>query len=180
MQTKQRHIPKDLTQTTVHPDIPNAIVHYSAVPVRGLIWAMYFKGKSSKPVHNWLVKPEQFQKSVDKFFNAVQSSTAAKVERRASIAASQMQAHAGIAVGTVLVQTWGYDQTNVDFYQVVAVLPKTLRVRPIGKNYRESPGLFMAGYATPCPGHYAGAAATIKPNKYRVWDGKPVYESHYA
>ena len=104
----------------------------------------------------------------------------AKIERRKSIATRQAQALTGVAIGTVLVNTWGYDQTNVDFYQVIAVLPKTLRIRPIGKNYRESPGLFMAGYATPCPGHYAGAATTIKPTKYRVWDGKPQYESHYA
>jgi hypothetical protein len=34
-------------------------------------------------------------------------------------------------VGDILVRTWGYDQTNVDFYQVLAVTARSVRIRPI-------------------------------------------------
>jgi hypothetical protein len=34
-------------------------------------------------------------------------------------------------VGDILFNQWGYDQTNVDFYQVVATTAKTVTVRQI-------------------------------------------------
>ena len=36
------------------------------------------------------------------------------------------------AVGDVLKYSWGYDQTNTDFYQVVAKTAKTITIREIG------------------------------------------------
>lgn len=37
----------------------------------------------------------------------------------------------GIEVGTIFYDSWGYEQTNIDFYQVVEVKAKTLKVRAI-------------------------------------------------
>ena len=34
-------------------------------------------------------------------------------------------------VGDCLYQSWGYDQTNIDFFEVVAVLPKSVKILPI-------------------------------------------------
>lgn len=38
-----------------------------------------------------------------------------------------------VEAGDVFICEWGYDQTNVDFYQVVSVTPsgKSVRVRPV-------------------------------------------------
>lgn len=36
-----------------------------------------------------------------------------------------------VEVGDVFYESWGYDQTNSDFYQVVAVTPKSVRIRMI-------------------------------------------------
>lgn len=41
-------------------------------------------------------------------------------------------------VGDVLESSWGYDQTNVDFYQVIAVTAKSVRIREIGKRHVSS------------------------------------------
>lgn len=35
-------------------------------------------------------------------------------------------------VDDILYSSWGYDQTNIDFYQVVKVTPRGLRLREIG------------------------------------------------
>lgn len=35
----------------------------------------------------------------------------------------------GVAVGDFFVSTWGYDQTNVDFFKVVGLTPKGVRVQ---------------------------------------------------
>lgn len=39
----------------------------------------------------------------------------------------------GVEVGTIFSSSWGYDQTNVDFYEVVALTPKAVRVKGISK-----------------------------------------------
>ena len=37
----------------------------------------------------------------------------------------------GVKIGDVFVESWGYDQTNVDFYQVTRVMPKSVEIRAI-------------------------------------------------
>lgn len=34
-------------------------------------------------------------------------------------------------VGDILVHAWGYERTNIDFFQVVRVLPASVDIRPI-------------------------------------------------
>lgn len=36
---------------------------------------------------------------------------------------------AGVEVGTMFTRSWGYDQTNVDMYRVVALTPKGVKVQ---------------------------------------------------
>lgn len=38
-------------------------------------------------------------------------------------------AAAGIAIGDFFVSSWGYEQTNVDFYQVVGLTPKGVKIQ---------------------------------------------------
>jgi hypothetical protein len=39
----------------------------------------------------------------------------------------------GVEVGDFFVSSWGYDQTNIDFYKVVAVTPKGVKVQKWSK-----------------------------------------------
>ncbi len=105
--------------------------------------------------------------------------------------------------GDILYNSWGYDQTNVDWYVVVRVSPKSVFLRSIPGIYKEtsSEGLAdMSGSSTPNMAWFNGAGATGKtirktlqvldngevyiPMQYGwvcKWDGKKdVYESHYA
>lgn len=36
-----------------------------------------------------------------------------------------------IKVGDVFVESWGYNQTNIDFYQVLRVMPKSVEIQRI-------------------------------------------------
>lgn len=38
-------------------------------------------------------------------------------------------AEAGVSVGDFFVCSWGYDQTNIDFYKVVALTPKGIKIQ---------------------------------------------------
>jgi hypothetical protein len=42
---------------------------------------------------------------------------------------SQPVNEAGIVVGDILVSSWGYDQTNIDYYKVIAVTAKGVRMQ---------------------------------------------------
>lgn len=64
-------------------------------------------------------------------------------------------------VGTVLVSSWGYDQTNIDFYEVVGATKsgKSIRLRPIASRHVETTG-FMSERVAPEPGEFTGPAFT--------------------
>ena len=83
-------------------------------------------------------------------------------ERRAQVASQRANGHK-LKVGSVLRCSWGYDQTNIDFYQVTALVGRTMvEVREIGQDRDESSG-WMQGDCTPAPGHFTSPA-----KRYRV------------
>ena len=49
--------------------------------------------------------------------------------------------------GDIFANSWGYDQTNVDFWKVVGKTPKSVKVRQLKTQLKETG--FMCGDATP-------------------------------
>lgn len=103
-------------------------------------------------------------------------------------------------VGDILYQSWGYEQTNIDFFEVVEKLPKSVKLRPISQIIVEGSEGFMSEYVKPHKGNYTGSPR-IRPVKAWVRDGsnptyyisngrhslsiydgreKGIYQSHYA
>lgn len=95
-----------------------------------------------------------------------------------------------LAVGDVLNTCWGYEQTNVEFYEVVAVRGAVVDLRELAKDRTEDGP--MQGTCTPCPGRYLGEVIKGKRpnarNRVRIesfssaspWNGRPVSWSSYA
>lgn len=93
-------------------------------------------------------------------------------------------------IGDILYSSWGYDQTNVDFYQVVKVTPSTIGIRKIDSDLKATG--FMCGHVTAKPGQFVSDEVMVKRpdrNGYikissyasaNKWDGKPKYQSWYA
>lgn len=96
-------------------------------------------------------------------------------------------------VGDIFRNSWGYDQTNVDWYQVVRVTAKCVIMKEIGS--KTMPTGMMCGESTPMPDEFIGPEIRKKvyfstmDNAARVsmpygsccqWDGKPAYKSWYA
>jgi hypothetical protein len=93
------------------------------------------------------------------------------------------------ATGDVLVSSWGYDQTNVDFYQVVAVTPSSVKIRKISKT------IVARGTATnqvaALTNDFVGAVVTKRVKSHgaaysvrisdsataSLWDGNPEHET---
>ena len=101
----------------------------------------------------------------------------------------------GFKVGDILYDSWGYEQTNIDFYQVIEVKPKSVIIRPIGQEVTEEGN--MSGHTIPIKDCFTGEPVTKKltgwwngeksvatiSSKYgsiSLWDGKPKYCSWYA
>lgn len=106
------------------------------------------------------------------------------------------------SVGDILYNSWGYDQTNIDFYQVVAKTRKTATLRKLSSGVRERG--FMSGDTTPYPGSFVGepfrktlqvylekpwGSDSLQPCKPYIpmehgsmskWEGSPVNCSWYA
>ena len=96
--------------------------------------------------------------------------------------------------GAILVATWGYDQTNADFYQVVGTTPKGVKIRHLKSKIVQQN---MIGTATPIKGSFDGEtknrrvyyseawnteAVDIGESRgtARVWNGKPVHITSYG
>ena len=69
----------------------------------------------------------------------------------------------GVSVGDVLVCSWGYEQTNIDFYEVVALNgAQSATLREIAASRAEFAQLDMQGTATPEPGAFIGSPFIVR------------------
>lgn len=60
-----------------------------------------------------------------------------------------------VSVGDIFVSSWGYEQSNVDYYQVVGVSGQMIDVRKIA-SAREGNGLPDQGQCVPVPNNFVG------------------------
>lgn len=99
-----------------------------------------------------------------------------------------------VQTGDVFISSWGHDQTNIDFYEVVAVTPKTVRLRAIASRIVDANPERMTTTVAPRLGAYRGPAfrraihvhegkvlvSLDSCSSARQWDGQPARASHYA
>lgn len=95
-----------------------------------------------------------------------------------------------LAVGDVLYTSWGYEQTNVEFYEVVAVRGHAVDLRELAQERRQTD--FMQGACRAKPRHYVSDVIRGKRptgnNTIRIdscstarpWDGRELSWSSYA
>jgi len=75
-----------------------------------------------------------------------------------------------VIVGDIFVSSWGYDQTNIDFYQVVGTTPKMLSLRPIDKRVVSGRGEPQEK-VIPLANKFTGPA--IRKKLKEGWQGRP-------
>ena len=153
-----------------------------------------FTARSKKPVFHYAFLDETGRtERMQDFFSAQIRSEKRKIEARAE----RLNYEVKLKEGDILYTSWGWEQTNVGFYQVIRVINKKIVVRKIAKDYEETQ--YMAGFSTPIPGffvsgefvvsttgettakierEYANVLTFQEINGQRIYDKK--YESHYA
>jgi len=173
----------------IYPEGTDLEVYSYSRPVRGGLdtkerpFLVIFKGKASKPiVNNYYLSESQRDKSLAGYIDASRSGLERKQQKRDE---AKKYVH-GIMLFDILYTSWGYDQTNVDFYEVTEIVgDKMIKVREVGKSIaREEQG---ADYVVATPGKFVGPEikarvgvgdrVTIKGHGASKWDGKPIYET---
>lgn len=135
-------------------------------------YALAFAGKAQKPsFHHSFKTPAQRAKWVTDWIDGLKASQEAKRKYRdeRNNVATKLQ------VGSILRSSWGYDQTNIDYYEVTALIgTKTCEIRSIAKETEETG--FMQGKCVPVPGNYCG-----EPMRKKILYGDSVkIDHHYA
>ena len=151
--------------------------------------AMGFRGRAIKPgFHYHYPSPESRSRHLDRWFDGLEEDATRKAQERAQ----RYQPH-DLKAGDILVASWGYDQTNVDFYEVAAVVGKnTVELVQVACQTDDSGwGEAMCDHVVPVPGRarsgrfrarvdMSSGTAVIRVSYggfARVWDGKPKFRS---
>jgi len=148
--------------------------------------ARLFRPKGQKPAHRFFFASEAERETrIKSFFEGIAEHKAMTDKRRA-----ERNAGHSLKIGQILYSSWGYDQTNVSFYQVTEVKSKhTVMIREISRVYIATGN--MSGKVTPRKNKFMGAAISKRPDNRNCitlcsserlyeWDGEPCYTSSYA
>jgi hypothetical protein len=128
---------------------------------------------------------------VDKFIDTKTKEEAAKTAKKQALQNARKEFVNPYKVGQILYHSWGYDQTNVDFYQVIEAKGKTIVVREVAQDRTETG--FMSGQTMPIKDEFIGEAIkkVIQVRMYNDkvstyvndmwdWDGHSIGWSSYA
>ncbi len=178
--TRESYIPPGSTEEA--DPSSDAVVYLYAGP-GGCVCAVAFVGRKAKPRWRYSFSSEaERRREIDRL-----------LEERRRIAedrAERARPHT-LAVGDILYSSSGYEQTNVDFYQVTRALPASVDMRQIESVEVEAAPSAMRGTCTPVPGRFVGeveryrvdgnnSVAIRKHVRASPWDGRPRHWSSYG
>lgn len=125
-------------------------VAYLSTGANGAVYAVGFSGKRNKPDFNYRFRnDEQAREHIAQHAAGVRQRDALMNERKR--ARYDVRAADHFKVGDLLYTSWGYDQTNIDFYKVVRVLDKSVEIVAIGAKSVPGTQGFMSEALTPDP-----------------------------
>jgi hypothetical protein len=148
-----------------------------------------FRGNGGKPIGNYRFNSAAHR---GQWVERLALARRAELDRKTARAAERKSFRHTFKVDEVLVCSWGYEQTNVEFYQVTATTEQTVTLREIGQASVDDAGECpMTGMTTAAPGKFVGDAETFRPSSAggvkltsykwaRRWDGKPERFSTYG
>jgi hypothetical protein len=95
--------------------------------------AVAWSGKRSK--YDWYYRfrdKKQMDKYISDYFCKLEDRARLKIERKEQKKKEKLEFFDSIQVGDIFVDSWGYDQTNVEFYKVTKKLKASIKVVQIG------------------------------------------------
>ena len=135
------------------------------------LYMLTFWGTSARPMHHFRYSTdEKRQAAVWGFRESVDRKEAHKTARHAERQAAPL----GLKVGDIVYTSWGYDQTNVDFYAVTRIGTHCAWVRPVAQD-SEATG-YMSGRCWPAmPIRFIGPET-----RHHAHNGTVAIKRHHA
>lgn len=107
----------------------------------------------------------------------VREERAEEVRKNKQLAKEAMElASQAFKIGDIYYDSWGWEQTNIDFYQILEVKAKSVVVKRISERYCESEGLSsMAARVAPVPNNFIGEQEVKRVKVFAKEGQKPEY-----
>ena len=149
-----------------------------------------FQAKRQKPSNNYRFPKgvDQAHKFIKQFIEEVAESEKVKAEWAAKTKQRAEDAKNSYNVGDILYSSWGYDQTNVDFYQVIDRTAATVTLAKISQNIVSQEKTYE--HVAPIAGDIVGKTFRAKISGYGVkvgynnwankWDGTPKHQTSWG
>ena len=144
----------------------------------GALAVIAYAGKRTKHGAHYTMRDRaQALTWAGEYMGKQQAAAQRQTDRRAEKAAKRAAGHK-LKAGDVLRCSWGYDQTNIDYYEVTRLIgARMVEIRKIGAESVNDGGLSMTGDCVPRPGHYIGEPMRKAVSDY---DGQSVRIASYA
>lgn len=153
---------------------------------KGLPCAAILRNREKKPSLHYQFRSES--ERVD-FINRQKASADNDIEREAIRHAERMKEAEKFVKGAIVYDSWGWEQTNIDFYIILERVHNTITLQAIGENV-EYTG-WLQGTKTPDPTKLNGEPFKKRISKYgridihpfsctSLWDGTPKHFTAYA
>jgi hypothetical protein len=181
---REFYLPTGLGAVKVSDKASDAVAYLYTDP-RGRPCARLFYGKQAKYVWAYSFRTaDDRAAAIARGFKHRQEWNARKAEQAAA-----RRKKSKLQLGHILVSSWGYEQTNVNFYQVTRLISATMvELRPIG--ICDEPTLYMQGRCTPHADAFTGEPIrrrvswgdNVRINDSQtahLWDGRPMSWSSY-
>lgn len=124
--------------------------------------------------HYWFTD-EQRQKFVQEFQQRNEAFEARVAEAKKNKSALKKEMKNPYKIGDILYTSWGYEQTNVDFFQVTQLGPKSIKARKIGCQVVENSAGHDSCSVKPNKDEFVGDEQTYLIQLYVDSEGKPNY-----
>ena len=174
---------------TRYPNYPYVVTYNQETPK-----GRYSKVKvKAKLVYSTLEQADANAKAwLQRIQKNIEAAAAYKAEKLAANKA--VDAADFYKIGDIIYDSWGWEQTNIDWYQVVGVTARKIRVRRIhGTSHQREGFSSMSAFTEPVKDAFVdshdkfdllvkagGDLASRSYHCYRKWDGQPKYYSWYA
>lgn len=133
----------------LHLEDGNSVIYYGER--NGHYFAHAYRGKSVNTTMRYAFPTEAARaRFMERFAASVAETNAARAKRRDA----RKAAGHSLRVGDILSASWGYEQTNVDYYQVTRATEKSVWVRKVAAQCEQTQHL--AGHSVPVPGRFIG------------------------
>jgi hypothetical protein len=115
------------------------------------------KARFPKPLFNYRFRSaERMAEFCMEWINKVEININAEKARKEQKKIAQKNMKHNFKVGQVLYNSWGYDQTNIDFYQILEVKEKSIILREIASSYVAGSEGYMCASVKPVMNAFVG------------------------